>query len=258
MRDGLRVALNQLEQTDGHALYGCYTSDIRDRGCDAENILFYNVKDTGFPDLCGNGLAFERSFRPAPAPPRPMAVVRHHHYYEMRPTDGEFRRWTRTRTILSWHDVAIEPLASGVKPAPVWHAMKMAALGNVSVTASAVFGLRLTVGVPRPEQFNVASTVKPLLDGVISGLHAHDGHNLGDLSARLASQLDTAPSIISGLLMSDQGAALGERRLLHAWRHGVQWNPADDRCVAAAILVTGVTTGWQISGEIFEVEERRT
>ncbi|MBI5284872.1 MAG: hypothetical protein HY874_07230 [Chloroflexi bacterium] len=256
MRDDLRVALSHLEPTEGHALYGCYTSGVQDYQCDAENILFYNVKDAGFPHLCRSGFVFERSFQLPPVPPRPMAIARHHHYYEMRPVGGAFRCWVPARTIVSWREIPIEPLTSEVKPAPLWHAMKTAALGVEAATGPpAVFGLRVTVGVPRTARFSVASAVKPLLDGIMSGLHVHDGHDLSDLSVRLADQLGTAPHVISQLLMSDRGAALGERRLLHLRGQGVQWNPADDRCVAAEILVANGDGGWRLSGEIFAVEE---
>jgi len=257
MRNQLRTALESLQYRDACVLYGCYTSDVRDYACDTENILFFNVKDSGFPELSARGVMFERSFAPAPESPNPMLAARHHHHYEMRPIGEDFRHW-KCRTIASWRDVPIEPLLPGTKPAPLWWAMKRTTdVDPAQSQPRALFGLRIKLAVPRDARFNMAPVVKPLLDGVIAGMHVHDGHDLGELSARLAQQLNEEPAVISALLMSMQNAQLGRRRLLHAWRQGVQWNPADDRCVAAYIFVSQSGNEWLISCDLLEVEERR-
>jgi hypothetical protein len=55
-----------------------------------------------------------------------------------------------------------------------------------------------------------------------------------------------------------ESAVLGRQRLLWRWRNGVQWNPADDLCVAAEVVIDpGIESeAWSHSGEIFEALAR--
>jgi len=257
LRDAIRRAIDGLDPADGHALYGCYTSLDRSL-CDAENVLFYNVRDSGFPKLCAFGLTFERAFKTPPPSARPDLDALHHHYYEMRRPAHGFRAWTEGKSIVSWRDVAIEPIDAKMGPARAWRAMKTASFATISSeTLTTAYGLRVIVSVPRGAAFSVSSRVKPLLDGVISAFHTHDGSDLEELSSRLAATLGASQDEVARLLMSEAGTALGTRRLLWRFRAGVQWNPADDGCVAAQVLVEESGAGWRLSGELFEVTARR-
>ena len=50
---------------------------------------------------------------------------------------------------------------------------------------------------------------------------------------------------------------LGSRRLVKPFREGVQWNPADDACLAAEIHLQPQPHNppWQLSGSLFEIGE---
>ena len=98
-----------------------------------------------------------------------------------------------------------------------------------------------------------AKIIKPLVDGVIAALHTHDGTALADVSDRLRAQLpgsdasDIAQlpgsdaSDIAQRLVDDDAAVLGPRRLVWPRASGVQWNPADDLCVALELRVEPAT-----------------
>ena len=62
-----------------------------------------------------------------------------------------------------------------------------------------------------------------------------------------AKALLEAPFVAA--LLQPSGAALGRRRLLHRFRDGVQWNPADDRCVTARLRLQPGDE-WRLKGEL--------
>ena len=255
MREDLRVALATLEPVQDHVLYGCYTSAVRTSRPDAENILFYNVREEGFPQLCSRGVKFETVFHaPPPAYGNLATQALHHHLYQMQPPGQGFRYWNATNIVHTWCDVTMTPLDSARSPAPVWHAMRRALNGIACDPISTPsFGMRVTLSAPRA--FNVARHVKALFDGLISAFHRHNGSDIHEISQRVSSRLGVSATQVSEMLMSTDGVALGPKCLLKRFRDGVQWHPADDKCVAAELLITEDPNGWQLSGELFEVEE---
>jgi hypothetical protein len=77
----------------------------------------------------------------------------------------------------------------------------------------------------------VASLVKPVLDGLISALHIHNGTHRDALLPRLAQLGD--PEQVWAQLLDPTVAVLGSRVLLRPHgQTGMAWNPADDLCTA--------------------------
>jgi hypothetical protein len=145
-------------------------------------------------------------------------------------------------------------LSEATKPGAVWHAMRATAMSTGNrVDACAPFGLEMAVGAPADTRPALAKIVKPLADGVIAAPHAHDGSALADVSERLQVQLPAASAAdIARLLVGDDAAVLGSRRLLWPRASGVQWNPADDLCVALELRVEPAARV-ELSGQLFEV-----
>ena len=116
--------------------------------------------------------------------------------------------------------------------------------------------------MPADLRVNLAAITKPLVDGVIAAFHAHDDPASLDLVAsRVAAELGASVDEIRALLLEDRTAILGARRLLWPWRDGVQWNPADDRCLAFRIrrVAKATTThsdGLRLKGSLVEIEPR--
>jgi hypothetical protein len=136
----------------------------------------------------------------------------------------------------------------------VWRAMKTAPVQVNSVLEGRWFGLRIVAHAPGDGAGDAASLVKPLVDGVVSALHRHDGHDLDELSRRLAFLHGIGPAAARELLVDDQTAALGTRRLLWRRSGGVQWDPGDDACVVGELRLERGAPAWALSGELFEVE----
>jgi hypothetical protein len=98
--------------------------------------------------------------------------------------------------------------------------------------------------------------LKGIFDGVISSFQAHtDTAVLPDVVARLTTVLPADPVEIEELLLDRGRAVLGVVSRLVCLRDvGVQWNPADDRCVAGELLAAEpVGPRWAIRGELVEL-----
>lgn len=259
LRGELQEAIRSLPVQADDILHATYTSS-EDTFVDVENVLFYNVGTGCFAKVGSLGLRFERVFASAPKSPTALGgSTLHHHRYETAPQSGAFDHWERGETLASWTAPSI-PLRPQPSAAFVWLRMKVE--GEIKTLgesiSSAGFGMTVTIHQPRGKALNLPAVIKPLLDGVIAALHSHDGSALEDVSNRLAGKLATSSNTVARALMDAQHACLGQRTLVHPFQQFVQWNPADDRLVAADIVVDRNTNErpWSLSGELFLVQSR--
>ena len=245
-------AVSQLRARDNELLHAAFAS-AEGEGFDIENVLFYNVGAGCFSASCADGVRFERAFE-VPAPP--AGTFAHHHRYEIVPGDGGFRHWRLTRVVAELETARFRGLGTSSKPPLAWQAAKHGVVQVSDRLAERdVYAARLTLEVPQGALVNVAGIAKPLLDGLLAGLDQHDGSELDYLAGVVAGELGSDPREVADLLMTADGAVFGPRRLL--WRRGagVQWNPADDLCVAVEILVRRVRDlDWRITGTLLAAE----
>jgi hypothetical protein len=258
MRDALRAAAQGLTAGAGQVLEATYTSPLLD-SVDAENVLFYNVGTGSFAGSTREGVRFERAFAPCTAPAgAQLPIVEHHVGYRVAARSAAFRHWRCGEPVASWRGVPVPPLQEFTKLSDVWLAMKRHAWdarGQLPA-GDAPFALRVRITRGRTGgASHVAAMVKPLLDGIVTAMHRHDGRNLSDLGGRVARSTGATAEEVERHLMENSRAVLGTRRLLWAWRDSVQWNPADDRCVAAEVVIDEAGPGdtWSHSGELTSV-----
>jgi hypothetical protein len=121
-------------------------------------------------------------------------------------------------------------------PSAIWWAVKQSRPVVTRVSAGRPFAslLRLT-GPPTPPR-NLADDIKPLFDGVISAFHCQSASLPHEVGERLATRLLLDRKDVDAALADAEGAVLGPRNLIHLRATGVQWNPADDLCVAGELL----------------------
>ena len=258
MRDDLRVAVARLRASSDEILHGAYMSDAT-RAVDAENVLFYNVGAGSFRASSHAGVRFERLFAPCPRPPgaigfRPLHYAR----YSVVPRQERFTAWTAASVVARWRQARIPPMNELVRPSAVWLGMKRAAVEAVGSPpdVNAPFGLRVVVTRGAGGTNNPMAMLKPLLDGIVAAFHCHDGQDLDVLSHRLGLQLRIPAHEAARLLRDESGAVLGRRRLLWSWGDSVQWNPADDACAAAEVVLADAgdpRIEWSHSGELLRV-----
>jgi hypothetical protein len=241
-RNSLRERLRGLDVPAGQILSATYSA-IGDAFCDVENVLFYNFGAAAFPKLSRKGLRFERILATPLLSPSGAAFDHQHRYFFV-PSDCEFTSQTRPKCTF---ECLLPVLSSSTKPHHVWWHVTDAKV-SLSENVSGPFELRIRLGVPTAS--NVANFLKPLLDGVISGLHSESNLDL-ETVRRLAEREGWNPDETKRRLLSPAAPILGPRRLLYVYRDFVKWNPADDLCTCCTIL-THEAPEWSCSVEVSE------
>jgi hypothetical protein len=173
-----------------------------------------------------------------PEPPEPLdGEARHYAGYAIEDPGARFQAWRERKSVAEWADVEMPRLSEATKPGSVWLALREAHVSVDGSLAGQPYALRLIVGAPTGGSVAPAKILKPLVDGVIAALHVHDGSAIAALGDRLAHQCSgVSAKHVRELLTEETAAVLGERRLVWPRAHGVQWNPADDLCVALELL----------------------
>lgn len=220
-RNELRAALRALGPVDGKHLRAVYASPDR-AFADVENVLLYNLGTGCYRHLTECGLEVMRT-----------ASVDSLHRMTYSLTTG----WAQEIGAgPAFARVSLDHLPPGQhKPAAWWAAARehLTILG-----ADVVSEYTITVRV-RSEPQRFVSLVKPMLDGLIAALHAHDGSHGSHARRSLAQYGD--PDSLWLLLNDPTNAALGCRRLVRPHGNSIAWNPADDMC--AGFRVTRSSTG---------------
>lgn len=252
-RSELRAALKQLRSSPGTVLSGIYGSPVSEF-CDVENVLLYNVGASSFVAAASGGLRLERSFACPTPPVRLEGEALHYVSYALSPASAGFSAWSEGSVLAKWFEVPMPSLAETTKPSAVWYALRRAEIDTYAPLAPGrPYGLRLLLELPSGTPAAPAGLVKPLLDGVISALHRHDGSALAELSRRVATQLHASAEQVAAMLVDESNVILGSRRLLWARAAGVQWNPADDLCLATELLARPGDR-LALSGRLVELE----
>ena len=187
---------------------------------DIENVLFYNVGRGAFSRLIGHGLTATRSHERPPVSPNGLQYS-HYQGYRIQPAPSV----SRSGTFLTFQ---CPPLNTATKPHDVWWA---ASAGSSTGAAEITGRYRLVVEVPRSTSQNLAASMKPLLDGIISAMHWVD-HIDESAVGRLGEATRWEASDIIRRLQKPAAPILGPRRVLCSYRNFIKWDPADDLCDA--------------------------
>lgn len=254
MRDSLVEAISQMNPVETNVLRASYHSILKEF-CDLENVLLYNVEKPGvFKKLCSRGISLERSFDFAPHLAGASKAFPHYQRYELvaKPC---VRYWHAQKMLAHWQDISISKLTADTKPVEYWRAIKENQTSVIDEVYDGLFGLDIEIELQERNSFNLVSVIKPMLDGIIAGFHVHQGETLDLLSRRLAKTMIVDTQYAEKLLLDKSQGVLGMRKLLHPYQNSVQWNPADDRCVAINIICkkTSERKNPQISGRLYAV-----
>ncbi len=252
-RHDLQIAIRTLNPQPATCLHAIYTSPSNDR-CDVDNILFYNLGPATFAHAMGSGVRFERVIAIPPACPTPIAndrpLVLHHYHYAFAPYDASWQSWLPNTTLATW-EVSLE--SSDLKGcATLWRAMKRGSVKMLAERAAGndPFGLKITLAGPKRSTSRLQTQLKPLLDGVISALHRYDGEPPSDVCRLIAGRLGEDDDTVHTWLTDRVSSVLDPRALVHTFRTGIQWNPADDACYAGDIRITEMPGQLTLRGEV--------
>ena len=264
LRNDIRSALGTINCGPTEVLHALYVSSINE-ACDVDNILFYNVGTEYFPQIGYAGLRFERSFsQPPPLPQTKEYSLQHYLRYWRMPKERSFECWIPTKKLVSWESRipvdAMVKLKKSKNPAYVWFSIKSGSIEVLSESQDVPlqFGLRLSIRVPNSITSSFIDLLKPLLDGTVTAFHRHDGKAQALVAERLTTVLEVRAQDVLSFLSESTNAVLGTRTLLWIRGDGVQWNPADDCCVAGELLFESSSEDFvEFSGELFEVKEKK-
>lgn len=239
-RSDLRSALATLEELDGRLR--CVYASASLEFCDAENVLLYNVRMSSFARLMNRGVTFERRFA-VPEAPAPLSSPALHHHAYMPDVTTTFLHWQVDHEIVAWEGPAP---ARPAKAADWWWATRASSCSTSSDHHSGrPFALEVCLG---GFGRSLSSLLKPLLDGIIAAFH-RDSAPDNSAVARLADHLRQGERDVQCLL-SEGDAPLGTRALVRPFREGLQWNPADDLCVACTVQVENVSGPTVVKGRL--------
>lgn len=249
LKQAICDAVAHLRSARAEMLEAVYTSELKDT-VDAENVLLYNVGTGRFAACAQEGVRFERVH----AAPSGAPEIRHHHRYAIVSVESASLNWRLNNEIVRVADVQVPRLDVMSKPDGVWYAVSLAAPPDAH-PHTGHYALEMTLELGPGERTRPADIVKPLVDGLVAGLHSHDGRDLQLLASRLAARMGLPEAEVSERLMDTSRAWLGTRRLLWPRADGLQWNPGDDDCVSATLrLRQGERAGWWLSFGVFGVE----
>lgn len=174
---------------------------------------------------------------PPVCPIRLSVEATHYHKYHIATEGHTSENPDLDITLATWQDMACPPLRQDMKPHVLWKLLRQHLVMTTTTDFYDLFGIELTLSVPEGTKLNVAEVTKPLLDGIVSSFHVHDGSDLLVLLDRLSKLTDDSKSNLKSLLMESDMAVLGKTRLLHPRGTGVQWNPSDHLCIQGKITV---------------------
>jgi hypothetical protein len=117
-RDKLKNELQKMLRERPHGyLAARYDSPVCNSRCDAENILFYNLR-SGFKTSTRDGLRFERFFSSQPCPKQLTGPADHYHRYWAAEPGEPFDGWTQTELLAKFKDVELRSAQLQQQPGP--------------------------------------------------------------------------------------------------------------------------------------------
>ena len=252
----LSEALKKLEARSDETLAAQYFTPTLDR-FDIENILFYNIGSGSFKKAARYGLEFEMA---SSSVLEDSMRLLHCHRYELQPTRKVgFIQWKTLGNPMRMRVECTEDHIGDIKTATIWYAMKTNCKLYEPIrilSENSKFTLSVTI-TRKKDDWNLASVVKPIFDGVISAFHSYKGNALDEVSKRLVPKLYKDQDDIKRFLEDDHQALLGKRTHIHPRGDGVQWNPQDDNCVAGALYLDideQINSGFILDIALMEVE----
>ena len=193
-RGDLRQALRSMTPVPGMHLRAVYASPDREFA-DVENVLLYNVGSGSYGHLTGSGIEVLRTSSPD---------SNHHLDYRL---TTDWGNEISGGTLLARLSIDALPPERG-KPGSWWAATcdRVRIAGN---EAASEYTIPIRV---RDQLPTILSSVKPLLDGLTSALHVHDGTHPAQVQAALARYGD--PDLLWARLNDPATSILGRRTLV--------------------------------------------
>ena len=263
MRDKLKCHLKySLKRNSNSYLYAVYSSkEGRNINFDIENILFYNVGVDSFKNLARDGIIFERKIESPAELNIGDELLNFDHYMGYKVFNaniGDSDYWERNKLLVSWLGAKIKNLKTNLPLYSVWREMKDCETKVYNKYENdGPLGIRINLKVPKGWLgFNFVTILKPLLDGVISSFHTHNGKDIDEIVKRLSNKNPISPEYAKQLLLKSGKDVLGQKNLIWLWGDSLQWNPSDDLIYYGEINIdySNKVSITEFDGELFSIK----
>lgn len=252
-RNELISAIKELSPNENQILIGKYGStDKINIFFDVENILFYNIGTGNFKHTVFNGISFS-SFNEQEI--EQILGEYGNEYsciYEYSVIDKNENIFSKDDLIASWNQINMCKFL-GSKPTDYWCAIKsnqdkIQVFDSIDTNNNDLFGLDLIIYVPNGKSVNIATAMKPFLDGLICAFHGE---------ANMETDFDYLQEKVGcteNWLHNHTLSVLGTRQYLYKYRDNIKWNPADDLCKTVRITIESSNDeNWKLSGRIIKL-----
>jgi len=250
LRNAIQKELSLLNPSDNAVFCAEYGDPCSSRS-DIENSLFYNLGISHFKNALTQTtpLYFQRKQQNEIRICNEDSFTFFYHYYFTFAKNLCF--WWESVPICEWNKIPLNKVCSSTKAFEYFAAIKShpQSVQCFSKTRKCNLGMKIQLFVPKKARFsNVASVMKPMIDGIISAFHAS---NKIDVQA-VCTILNTDTRLFS----SDEKTCLDSYPYVipHKNTASVIWSPADDRLDYVFVEPIRVDdTTFSFSGKLFSI-----
>jgi hypothetical protein len=227
-RNDLRSAIGSLPSGGERVLSAAYRSSSY-RLADTDNLLVYNIGPAHLASTTRHGLVLRRLYEISRDCPVQLCSPASSQYeYSLVDSESLSIEGQDAGLLASLSfDLAASALSH---PVAVWYAAKT---GHVTLVQRShvekPWGISIAIHGPPSSSIACSTIVKPLIDGITSTLHCHDGSSIDFVAAHLSKNLRLKDDMLTRLLLEDDTHALfGRTNLLRPYRNNLKWYPKDD------------------------------
>jgi hypothetical protein len=247
-REQLKRNIRTLQLDNNEILRARYTTNVVGF-FDIENILFYNVGASSFKNICRNGIIMEFENK------MNLTYPDLNHKVEYQIINKRQKLFAKFEKRISNFDFQIPALNTENSVCDYWYAMHSGSIVLNQLNQDSIndFGVYIELETNQMK-FNIVAIMKSLVDGVISAYHSES--NIDDAAVeRISKKLKIDKMRIIEYLKTDEYSILSKRNLVSAYRNGVKWNPADDKCKELTIYprINNTIKNVRIKGFLYEL-----
>jgi hypothetical protein len=227
-RNDLRSAIGSLPSGGGKILCAAYRSSSH-RLADTDNLLVYNIGPAQLASTTRQGLVLRRRYDISRNCPVQLCSPASSQYEYSLVDSESLSIEGQDASLLA--SLSFDLVASALgHAAAVWYAAKIGCVTLVQRShVEKPWGISIVINGSPTSRIACSTIVKPLIDGITSALHCHDGSNIDYVAAQLSKNLGLDDDTSMRLLLADGSHALfGRTNLLRPYRNNLKWNSKDE------------------------------
>lgn len=245
-------ALSALKSQD-EILFAQYFELGKERFYDLENMLFHNIKQSGFLKSAQFGLAFAAFSQQEKIEVRKIledAGKKYLYRYQLLPRESVFEKIENYPILAQWDGLNLTGVKKD-KAGSYWKVLRenqhlVKIQNELESPEKDFYAMLIHIKAPK---FSVIQSMKPMLDGVVCAFHSES-----DSSLPVLKKYCMENNCLDLISRRNKIHLFGERDYLRFFRNesSYQWNPADERCKFAVITLE-FAEEFSFSGKIADI-----